>query len=83
VTAGTAWIVGKQIAQPKAPNGANKGTSALHPGFAEFDPPTERTAGSGHLEAEGSEGSVLGVTEGSVKILGLEHQEHIWAENHP
>jgi len=77
VTAGTAFIVGKQISQPLAPNGAKKGTSALHPGFAEFD---VGTPGSGKLEAEGSSGAVLGTTEGKVNILGFEHQEHVWAE---
>jgi len=77
VTAGTAFIVGKQVAQPLAPNGLKKGTGALNPGFAEFD---VGTPGAGKLEAEGSSGAVLGTTEGKVKILGFTNQEHIYAE---
>jgi RHS repeat-associated protein len=77
VTAGTAFIVGKQVSQPLAPSGTKKGTSALHPGFAEFD---VGTPGAGKLEAEGSEGGVVGTIEGTVKLLGFEHQEHIYVE---
>lgn len=43
-----------------------KGSSALHPGFIEFDP------ASGELEVEGSGGTVKGKTEGEAKLLGYE-----------
>jgi hypothetical protein len=47
------------------------GTSALHPGFLEYD------AGAGSLENEGSKGSVLGKLEGELKVLGYDEQELI------
>jgi hypothetical protein len=47
------------------------GTSALHPGFVEFD------AGAGTLEREGSKGGVLAKLEGEVKVLGYDEQELI------
>ncbi|HEV2923066.1 MAG TPA: hypothetical protein VGW98_03470 [Solirubrobacteraceae bacterium] len=53
-----------------APN-AKHGTSALHPGFFEYD------AGAGTLEKEGSVGSVLSKIEGETKILGYNEQELI------
>jgi hypothetical protein len=72
---GTNFVVGKQKDEPLAPAGATKGTSALHPGSFVFD------TGSGHLEAEGSEGAVLVSTEGELKILGFEEQRLINARN--
>jgi len=60
--------------EPLAPAGAKKGTSALHPGFSEFDPE------AGGLEVEGSNGTSTVTAAGSLKTEGLEHQEHIWAE---
>jgi len=72
---GTAFIVGAgQKQTPLAPAGAKKGTGAAHPGFFEYD------AGSGQLEAEGSGGTVTGITEGETKSFGYEEQEHIYAQ---
>jgi hypothetical protein len=51
------------------------GTSALHPGFLEFDP------GAGALEREGSKGGVLAKIEGEVKILGYDEEELINVKN--
>jgi hypothetical protein len=51
------------------------GTSALHPGFLEFD------AGSGELEVEGSAGTVTARIEGEVKILGWHASELINCKN--
>jgi hypothetical protein len=50
---------------------ARHGTSALHPGFVEYD------AGAGTLEKEGSKGGALGKLEGEVKVLGYDEQELI------
>jgi alpha-tubulin suppressor-like RCC1 family protein len=49
----------------------HRGTSALHPGFLEYDP------GAGSLEKEGSKGAVLAKIEGEVKVLGYDEQELI------
>jgi hypothetical protein len=49
------------------------GTSAAHPGFEEF-------LGAGRLEQEGSFGTILGETEGKVKVLGYKEQELINVE---
>jgi hypothetical protein len=57
--------------RPKAVHG----TSALHPGLAEFGP------GSGELEVEGSGETITGKTEGEVKTLGYEEQELINTHN--
>jgi hypothetical protein len=51
-----------------------RGTSASHPGFLEFG------AGAGRLEQEGSFGTVLGETEGKVKVLGYKEAELISVE---
>jgi hypothetical protein len=51
-----------------------QGTSASHPGFLEFG------AGAGRLEQEGSFGTVLGETEGKVKVLGYKEAELINVE---
>jgi hypothetical protein len=53
----------------------HKGTSALHPGVLECD------AGSGTLEVEGSGGTVLGQTEGVLKVLGFAAQQLINANS--
>ena len=45
------------------------GTSPLHPSFLEF------RSGSEALEGEGSKGTVMTQTEGSVKTLGFDEQE--------
>ena len=47
----------------------------MHPGYLEFD------SGSGDLEAEGSLGTTLTTTEGHLKVLGFEHQEHIYVQS--
>jgi len=62
------------VQAPLAPNGLKKGTSATHPGFFQYD------SESGHLEVRGSSGTVTGTTEGELKTLGYEAQEHTWAE---
>jgi hypothetical protein len=54
---------------------SKSGTSALHPGFLEFD------SGSGELEVEGSAGTITGKTEGVVKVLGYNAQELIVTKN--
>ena len=72
---GTAFVIGPgQKLQPLAPAGAKKGTSALHPGFFEYD------SESGEMEAEGSGGKVALVIEGITKTLGYEAQEHIYTQ---
>jgi len=72
---GTTFITNATHKQePLAPNGLKKGTSAAHPGFYQYD------AASGELEAKGSGGTVTGKTEGEVKTLGYEAQEHVWGE---
>ncbi|HEV2923904.1 MAG TPA: hypothetical protein VGW98_07710 [Solirubrobacteraceae bacterium] len=53
------------------------GSSALHPGFEEFDP------GSGELEVEGSKGAVTSKGEGEDKMLGFTEQELINAKPGP
>jgi hypothetical protein len=47
------------------------GTSALHPGFVEFDP------ASGEVEVEGSVGAIRAKVEGELKYLGFTEQEII------
>jgi hypothetical protein len=80
LTQGSVFVVGAQTSDPLAPAGAKKGTSALHPGFYEWD------SASGFLEEEEpnesghGNGTVTGKTSGKVSTLGFEHQEHIWAE---
>jgi len=49
----------------------HQGTSALHPGFIEFDP------GSGELELEPEGSKVKGKTEGEARTIGYEEQELI------
>jgi len=67
------YIVGKKKGSVEAEKGQRpkgvKGTSALHPGFLEFD------SESGELEVEGSLGTTRGKTEGAVKTLGYNAQE--------
>jgi hypothetical protein len=73
------YIVGKKKGSAEKELGqrpkAVEGTSALHPGFLEFDPGTPPP--SGELEVEGSLGAVRAKTEGVVKNLGYEAQELI------
>jgi len=60
------------VNEPLAPAGSHKGTSAAHPGFAEFD------SGSGELNlVNGFGGEKLGTSKtiGEVKTLGYEEQE--------
>jgi len=67
---GTAFVIGTgQKQSPLAPVGLLKGTEAAKPGKVKYD------AGSGSLEAEGSGGTVTGVTEGETKLFGYEEQE--------
>jgi len=72
---GTTFVIGAGEKQtPLAPAGTKKGTGAAHPGVFSYD------SGSGQLEAKGSGGTVTGVTEGEVKALGFEEQEHIYTQ---
>jgi len=67
---GTAFVIGAgQKQTPLAPAGLLKGTGAGNPGKVSYD------AGSGSLEAEGSKGTVTGVTEGETKLFGYSEQE--------
>jgi hypothetical protein len=61
-------FIGVQTPKPE------NGTSAAHPGFLEFGP------AAGRLEQEFSQGTVLGETEGKVKVLGYKEQELISVE---
>ena len=79
LTQGGVFVVGAQTSDPLAPAGTKKGTSALHPGFYEWD------SGSGLLEEEEpglghGNGTVTGKTTGRIKLLGFEDQEHIYVE---
>jgi len=64
---GTKFVAGKQgelaegTGKPLAPFSTNAGSSCLHPGKFNFN------GKSGNLEAEGSKGTVTGVTEGFVQ----------------
>jgi hypothetical protein len=76
--AGTKFVAGKQgelaegTGKPLAPFGINAGTSCLHPGKFNFN------GKSGNLEAEGSKGTVTGVTEGFVQMCSFSPSpEHI------
>jgi len=78
-TQGQPFVVGNQILQPLGPAGVKKGTSALHPGFYEFD------VNSGNLEEElvpneggYGNGMILGKLSGKIKMLGYENQEHVY-----
>jgi len=61
-------FIGKQTPKPET------GTSAGHPGFLEFG------AAAGRLEQEGSGGTILGETEGKIKVLGYKEAELINVE---
>jgi hypothetical protein len=80
LTQGSVNVVGAQTSEPLGPAGTKKGSSALHPGFYEWD------SGSGLLEEEEpnesghGNGTITGKTAGKISFLGFEHQEHIWAE---
>jgi len=73
---GTTFVTSAAKKQfPLAPEGSGaneKGSEALHPGKYFYD------SGSGELEAKGSGGTVTGVTEGLLKTLGYNEQEHVY-----